>query len=325
MSPSTSQPSSKYCSKHCQESDWPSHKLLCKSFREFHPPFPDACRAIFFPEDTARPYWIPLRRSESGVDSIEEVFEEFLAAQGLGGEWERYPIRSNNVLGRELNKGYSKLKPVIKLLVSVAAYGDGPDGTSVNRSVISATNGLCSMRWRGSKLAYGCSETDAATLYQFSTSTWKIFGSSVTISSSPSPAPAELHSLRPGRIQRTISQGRPEFERVSVPMRHNVFDLTAYLSDDERMSFSRLSERVQMDVQAWKVRMDPEYVTASGLADYLINPGASALFFGPLDTDKRLEAQDWDRPARRFEGEIGSVIIVRRLNHGVPLSIYHAE
>ncbi|KAI1779536.1 hypothetical protein F4818DRAFT_144312 [Hypoxylon cercidicola] len=50
-----------YCSKHCQKSDWKSHKLLCRAIAtEEARPTPSHVRAIYFPEDKPAPelVWI---------------------------------------------------------------------------------------------------------------------------------------------------------------------------------------------------------------------------------------------------------------------------
>lgn len=52
-----------YCSPECQQADWPSHKLLCESFKDFAqpPPSPDMVRIIIFHPDEKEPRfaWAP--------------------------------------------------------------------------------------------------------------------------------------------------------------------------------------------------------------------------------------------------------------------------
>ena len=57
-----------YCSRECQESDWPSHKLLCKALSTQGPrPSPAHRRAILFPVDHDKPRmaWLPCEREIS--------------------------------------------------------------------------------------------------------------------------------------------------------------------------------------------------------------------------------------------------------------------
>ncbi|CZT15852.1 uncharacterized protein RCC_01688 [Ramularia collo-cygni] len=45
-----------YCSPACQKADWPFHKHLCKTFKDFQErPAPDMRRVVVFPEDGDRP------------------------------------------------------------------------------------------------------------------------------------------------------------------------------------------------------------------------------------------------------------------------------
>ncbi|KAF2795656.1 hypothetical protein K505DRAFT_9872 [Melanomma pulvis-pyrius CBS 109.77] len=71
----------RYCSAQCQKDDWLTHKLLCKTLKEFEPsmrPDPSHTRAIYFPEDGDRPI--------------------FVWAQVLGRDAEGNPLLDGNVL-----------------------------------------------------------------------------------------------------------------------------------------------------------------------------------------------------------------------------------
>jgi hypothetical protein len=55
---------SRYCSKDCQKLDWPSHKLICKAFKDASdPPSPDHYRGVFFDVRGPKPTFVWLHQT----------------------------------------------------------------------------------------------------------------------------------------------------------------------------------------------------------------------------------------------------------------------
>lgn len=78
-----------YCSPQCQQSDWPSHRLLCQSWASQDPrPSSNHIRAIFFLQDCERPLpiWLRYKQMDPEPDDISSYpwdkidFETYLGA-----------------------------------------------------------------------------------------------------------------------------------------------------------------------------------------------------------------------------------------------------
>lgn len=323
--------SSKYCSKRCQEGDWLSHKLLCKSFSKLRKSAPGTVRAILFPTDTLKPQWVELPPWELGKSKVHEMVAERLQMDKV--ELAHSAIRRNDVLDRDTKSNDMGLRRTIRISRPFSCADKLGEG-AVNRSVVSATCGLSPTSWRGPIIAYGTWQTE---LWESVSSfdldmedyrcilDWFLYRQAylepprLRFSSTWSHTSHRVEGVRINCIGDQVFRGLPPFESVSLPRRHEMFDI----HNSIQSSASHLSESVGMPVYAWKLRMDPEINSTGPMKNYFSNASASALFFGSLTDTKDATSRDWSRPSRAFEGEIGSVVIAR--SNGRPLSVYHAE
>ena len=99
-----------YCSTECQQTDWPTHKTLCKSLKEFSErPSADKCRVVAFLPGEAKPRFMWATLEDKGT------FMTF-DAQGLFPTRERYESKitiqhqawTDTALDYEMNVYFTK-------------------------------------------------------------------------------------------------------------------------------------------------------------------------------------------------------------------------
>ena len=144
--------STRYCSPECQQTDWPSHSLLCSQYST-HTDRPDTSykRAILFPPDEVKPKLIWVECKTEQDDEVPGLtYELGQVREHLGGKLGVYdacpeykPIQRNPLRDRDLT---NTLEVICRDTFLI-------DGSSVNKSVIKATQGAPGHDWRGPILA----------------------------------------------------------------------------------------------------------------------------------------------------------------------------
>ncbi|KAK8241435.1 hypothetical protein IWZ00DRAFT_70361 [Phyllosticta capitalensis] len=137
-----------YCSTQCQKSDYPTHKLLCRTFMEFDAsarPSPQHFRAILFPEDEQKPkiIWLhcPWIEGDEGRFELPDV-EPFLGDDSISRTRINFNRRLKCYLPDYTNIRYRD------------AFLEG--GSKLNQCIRAITNTSTTPYWCGPIVALGC-------------------------------------------------------------------------------------------------------------------------------------------------------------------------
>lgn len=137
----------KYCSVECQQADWATHRILCKTLKDFQErPSPDVRRAICFDDKSDKPCFMWKAVKQMTEDSDEEDGMQYEHANFIPHLQEGSFIRKMVI---EENLWSSADMSYAILLY----YDDNFMNSGVHRrndAVGAATDGKCRFHWRGS-------------------------------------------------------------------------------------------------------------------------------------------------------------------------------
>lgn len=140
-----------YCSKTCEKTDEPVHKLLCrapgnKTYRNYYGHLPDRgnCTAVLFPEKEKTPYWVSFKSSNSPDDWEYEDDFPHPATQILKNKGLQLTITGNALRSRSRTDN--------KLEVYYITKHCG-DTSGLNLSILACTNERPAQSWFGPVLA----------------------------------------------------------------------------------------------------------------------------------------------------------------------------
>lgn len=139
--------STNYCSTECQQTDWPSHSLLCSQYAAHTDrPGPSHKRAILFPPNETKPKFTWIECTTVQDDDNGTRWQKSNVRQHLGGKLGPYdafpetkPIRRNILRDRDL----------ADTLVVACRDAFLIDGSKLNKSIVKATHGAAAHTWKG--------------------------------------------------------------------------------------------------------------------------------------------------------------------------------
>ena len=292
--------SANYCSPECQQTDWPSHSLLCSQLSIFrHKPSQWHIRAIFFPPNHISPTFIWVRYTVK-ADSAGTMVHKSILQEHLGGEPDDYESTSfqQNRL-RERN---------FQNTIEVTCRGSADiDGSEVNKSIVHVTNDAAACEWRGEIVAMkkrGLGRTQQVFMDMDLQDYRDVIDYFVLYGDDSRADQDAADYVRPGKVrgvkincvgdQRTF--GAERFSAVDVPAGHPVF----------YEPVSQISTFVGLPIRTRRCPPDQLWADDNSYTPYMNIPAP----FLHQATDDDSDAP-WGLVPLHWQGDIGTVLVVR--------------
>lgn len=320
--------STRYCSKACQQTDWPTHKLLCATFSSFDPlsrPSNENFRAILFPVDDKKPkvIWLHCKWCSDEDD--------------YGGRYQSPQVKS--FLGPDAFPKHAPIQynPVLKRRLSDTIYICHRDtflvdGSKANNSITGITAITPGQKhdWRGPIIAYGKVGlgTDQTTCRDLDMSEFRhITDYFLSYNSNPTAAPQQsigikIKGVKINCIGDQTMLNKPHFEAVEVSSTDLIF------SEHDTSDIAKC-----IDLPIFTRRCPPNPGWANNPDNKLFenqspsnNQDATFLHLccdPKANFDLHTGKMGWGWASMQWQNSVGSTIVVRQDKK--PLSPLHVE
>ena len=326
--------SARYCSKKCQRSDWPIHRLLCGPFSDLtldSRPSGEHLRAIVLPVDEDMPkfIWLHCQWHHDDDDDYYGPFQFPDANTILGSDTlnKSMQIQLNAVLGKELSD-------TIRLCHRDTFLVDGSKTNQSVTTIATATKTEYYHDWRGPLVAYGtkglgidqshCRDLDMNDFRHLADYL-------VSYGREPRPAPraASGTMVKGVRINCVGDKNvvkRPHFESVEVPPTDPIFSEYKHERDT-----SDIADRIGLPIFTRQLSPDPRWAFPKdkevNKREYpFVNQDATFLH---QCCDPRAKGSlasgtlGWGWSPMKWQNDVGSVLVVRQDRK--PLHPLHVE
>lgn len=303
----------RYCSKECQTSDWPLHKLLCTQFKHFDHtkrPSDDAVTAILFPVNESKPKLVWLNNELNVRMHLSSTDSPHIISLNINERLDRRLIPTLNICHRS------------KYLC------DGSNPNKAVSKILYLTSGT-HHEWRGPVLVFANDDIEESRPgIKDITSTDFRHAIDYFCSYSPSILPAELPSsalkiqgVRINCVGDREMIRRPAFEVVAISPTDRIF----YEHDT-----SDIADRIGMPIFTRQIPPEPMWANDGHNFRFSLgpfsNPDATFLHLccdAKAEYDARAGILGWGWAGHKWQNSVGSVIVVRQDKE--PLHPKHIE